>query len=150
MAVPSDALRSHNVFETIVSALVIVVALAFLVFFYASTGTGRFGSYELSARMADASGLDLNADIRVGGIKVGSVTGLTVMPKTYLAIVHFRVRDDLFLPVDSRLSITYPQMGNAYLTIQPGHSRSRMNPGGEFQLPANRPAKAVLKLSSAR
>src|ERR1019366_436721 len=85
MAVPSAALRSHNVFETIVSALVIVVALAFLVFFYASTGTGRFRSYVLSARMADASGLDLNADVRVGGIKVGSVTGLTVMPKTYLA-----------------------------------------------------------------
>jgi len=141
LAVPTAAaLRLHNGFETIVSALVIAVALAFLVFIQIRTGTGRLGSYELRAKMPSADGLKLNADVRVGGIKVGSITGLDVASKDYSAIVAFQIRDDLFLPTDSVLSVTSPGLGDPYLTIQPGHSRNRVAPGGVFPLPAGRAA----------
>jgi len=142
MAVPTAALRSNNAFEKIASALVIAVALGFLVFVYVRTGTGRLGSYELRAILPSADGLDKNADVRLGGIKVGSITGLAVASKNYRAIVRFQIRDDLFLPVDSSLNITYPQMGNPYLTIQPGHSRERVGPNGSFPAADRRSAKA--------
>lgn len=142
MAVPTAALRLHNAFETIVSALVIAVALAFLVFIQMRTGTGRLGSYELRAQMPSADGLTINADVRVGGIKVGSITGLTVAPGNYGAIVRFQLRDDLFLPSDSAFNVTSPGMGGAYLTIQPGHSQKRIAAGGEFPLPPGRSGKA--------
>jgi phospholipid/cholesterol/gamma-HCH transport system substrate-binding protein len=135
MAVPTAALRSHNTFETIVSAAVIAVALAFLGFIILRTGTGRLGSYALSASVPDATGLTVNADVRLGGVKVGAITGLDLEPGSYRAIVHFQIRDDLFLPVDSGLGITSPQMGNPYLSIQPGHSQNRIAPGGQFPAP---------------
>jgi phospholipid/cholesterol/gamma-HCH transport system substrate-binding protein len=135
MAVPNAALQSHKSFETIISALVVIIALGFLVFFYLQTGTGRLGSYELRARLPTADGLAVNADVRVGGIKVGSITDMMVAPRSYLAIVRFRIRDDLYLPVDSTLSITIPNMGSPYLTIQPGHSQARVAPDGEFPAP---------------
>src|SRR6516225_1466066 len=88
-------------FETILSTLIILVAVAFLVFVYASTGTGHFGSYPLALRLPTAAGLDVGRDVRVGGVKVGSISRLSLDPVSYSAIVEIIVRDDLSLPVDS-------------------------------------------------
>jgi phospholipid/cholesterol/gamma-HCH transport system substrate-binding protein len=131
VAIPTASLHAHNVFETIISALVIVVALVFFVFITVRTGTGRLGGYELQAKVPSVDGLTVNADVRVAGIKVGSITGLSVAPN-YLAIVRFRIRDDIFLPADSSLGVTFPGIGSPYLTIRPGHSPDRIVPGGEF------------------
>ena len=141
MALPAGTLRSNNSFETIIAALIVAVALGFLVFGYFQIWTGRFGSYELQANLPGADGLILSSDVRVSGLKVGAVTGLSVTNPNFRAHVRFRIRDDLFLPVDSSFTVTYPPMGNPYLTIQPGHSRRRALPGSVF----GRPDRSVLR-----
>jgi phospholipid/cholesterol/gamma-HCH transport system substrate-binding protein len=95
-----------NWFDTIISAFVIVLALAFLIFLYAQTGTGHFGSYSLTVRLPSAGGLEIGKDVRVGGVKVGSVSRLSLDPKTYSAVVEVSVRDDLLLPMDSTATVS--------------------------------------------
>jgi phospholipid/cholesterol/gamma-HCH transport system substrate-binding protein len=138
----SRRLRSDgNWFETIISALVILVALAFLIFLLERTGTGHLGSYSLTLRMPSAAGLDIGKDVRVAGTKVGTVTRLSLDGRDYSAIVEVSVRDDLFLPVDSTAQVTATTLGDVYLTINPGHAAHNVPPGGLLiAVPAHRSA----------
>ncbi|HUE65231.1 MAG TPA: MlaD family protein [Rhizomicrobium sp.] len=135
---PQGLRPAGNLFETIVSALVILVALAFLVFVYKQTGTGHFGSYSLTLRMPSAAGLDVGKDVRVGGVKVGSISHLSLDRKDFSAIVQFDMRDDLLLPADSTAAITSTPLGDVYLVINPGHAVRKVSPGGVLMQPGAR------------
>jgi len=133
-----------NWFETILSALVVVIAVAFTAFMYARTGTGHLGSYFLNLRMPSATGLDVGKDVRVGGVKVGAVSRLSLDGRDYSAIVQVSVRDDLFLPADSTAQVTVTPLGEVYLTINPGHATRSIPPGGMLiAVPTKRPARAA-------
>lgn len=124
-----------NWFDTIISALVILLALAFLIFLYAQTGTGHFGSYSLIVRLPSAGGLEIGKDVRVGGLKVGSVSRLSLDPRTYSAVVEVSVRDDLPLPMDSTATVSSTVMGEVYLVIAPGHAARTVRAGGTLAAP---------------
>ena len=134
MALPvaRGTLRTGNVFETIVSGLVIAVAIAFLAFMVVRTGTGHIGSYALRIRMADAGGLSIGSEVRLSGTKVGSVAGLWLNPADYSAIVTVRLRDDLVLPVDSLAGVSSSALGEVFLAITPGHASRTVPPDGEL------------------
>ena len=134
MALPTarGTLRPGNIFETIVSGLVIVVAIAFLVFVTIRTGTGHLGSYSLRIRLADAGGLSIGSEVRLGGTKVGSVAGLWLNQPDYTATVQVRVRDDLALPVDSLAGVSSSALGDQFLAITPGHAVRTVPPDGEL------------------
>ena len=135
---------SENWFETILSAFVILVALGFLLFMQVRTGTGHFGSYSLTLRIPSAAGLDIGRDVRVGGVKVGSVSRLSLDGRDYSAMVDVTVRDDLFLPADSTAAVTVTALGDVYLTINPGHAARTVQPGGTLiAVPAKRRAPAA-------
>jgi phospholipid/cholesterol/gamma-HCH transport system substrate-binding protein len=137
---PQGLRPAGNWFETIVSTLVILAALAFLVFVYAQTGTGHLGSYSLTLRMPTAAGLDVGRDVRVGGVKVGSISRLSLDPRSYSAVVGVDVRDDLLLPTDSTAAITSTPLGDFYLVINPGHAARKIPPGGTLVQPGASPA----------
>jgi phospholipid/cholesterol/gamma-HCH transport system substrate-binding protein len=137
MAVPiprSAALQSGGPFENILSALVVAAAVAFLVFMLVRTGTGHLGSYPMTILLPDAAGLKLGTDVRLGGVKVGSVTGLA-LDSDYNAVVQVRVRDDLALPVDSSAGLASPVMGDVYLALKPGRAGKTVPAGGELSHP---------------
>ena len=119
LPIPRVSLKGGNVFETLISALVILVAIGFLVFIAVRTGTGHLGSYPLRVRVADASGLTVGSDVRLGGTD-------------YSAVVETDIRDDLALPVDSRASISTSTLSNPYLTISPGRASDMVRPDGEI------------------
>ena len=129
---PKVSLKGGNVFETLISALVIFVALGFLAFIVVRTGTGHLGSYPLRVRIADASGLVVGSDVRVGGTKIGTVRSLRLDKADYSAVIETDIRDDLALPVDSRASITTSTLGNPYLSISPGRAAEKVRPDCEI------------------
>ncbi len=133
LPVPRATLRPGNVFETIVSGLVVVVAVAFLTFVYVRTGTGHIGSYAMHIRLADAGGLSVGSEVRLGGTKIGSVTGLSLDQSDFSAVVGVSIRDDLALPVDSQAAVSSSVFGDAYLAITPGHADVKIAPGGELE-----------------
>ena len=114
-------------------ALVIVVASAFLFFAYTTTGTGSVGGYDVKARFSSADGIVTGTDVRLHGIKIGSVSSLTLDPKSYAAIVHLNIRNDVPIPDDSSVKITSSGiLGNSYLAIQPGGSDKVLAAGSEI------------------
>jgi phospholipid/cholesterol/gamma-HCH transport system substrate-binding protein len=129
---PNVTLKAGNVFETIVSGLVIVVSVLFVGFIVMRTGTGHLGSYDLQVRLADAGGVKVGSDVRLGGTKIGSVLNLRLDPADYSAVLNVRVRDDLALPVDSTAGISGSVLGEQYVAISPGHAEKKVQPGGEL------------------
>jgi phospholipid/cholesterol/gamma-HCH transport system substrate-binding protein len=138
LPIPRVSLKAGNVFETLISAMVILVAIGFLAFLVVRTGTGHLGSYPLRVRIADASGLMVGSDVRLGGTKIGSITALWLDKADYSAVVETEIRDDLALPVDSRASITTSTFSNPYLSISPGRATEKVRPDGEIGTKAAR------------
>jgi phospholipid/cholesterol/gamma-HCH transport system substrate-binding protein len=138
LPMPNASLRGGNIFETIVSSLVILVAIAFVAFLVARTGTGHLGNYDLQIRMADAGGVKPGSDVRLGGTKIGSVLSLRLDPADYSAVLDVRVRDDLALPVDSTAGISGSALGEQFVSITPGHAQKKVQPGGQLGAPMRR------------
>ena len=123
----------NNTVETLIGAIVVVVAAAFLFFAYTNTGSGSVSGYDVKARFTSADGIAPGTDVRLHGIKIGTVSGLTLDPKTFMAIADLSIRNDVQLPDDSAVKITSSGLlGNSYIAIQPGGSDKNLKPGGEL------------------
>ena len=123
----------NNTVETLIGALVVTVAVAFLFFAYTTTGSGSVGGYDLQARFSSADGIVTGTDVRLHGIKVGTVSTLSLDPKSYAAIVHLNIHNDVPIPDDSSIKITSTGiLGNSYLAIQPGGSDAMLKAGGQI------------------
>ena len=123
----------NNVSETVIGAVVVVAAAIFLLFAYLHTSSGGVSGYELNARMPKVDGLGVGTDVRLAGIKIGSVSDLTLDPKTYLVTVHMNIRDDIKIPADSSLLVTSAGiLGSSYLSITPGGDDKMLAAGGYF------------------
>ena len=123
----------RNVAEVLVGALVLVVAAGFLV--YALTQSGRAGTtgYPLKASFDHIDGLTVGSDVRLAGVKVGSVTREEIDPKTYNAVVTLSVRDGLEIPKDSSAEVLSASLlGGEYLSIGPGGDSAMLKPGESF------------------
>jgi phospholipid/cholesterol/gamma-HCH transport system substrate-binding protein len=127
-------MQQNNVAETLIGAVVIAVAVGFLAFAYLRTGSGSLSGYEINARLPKADGLSVGTDVRLAGIKIGTVTDLTLDPKTYLVTVHMSIRNDIKLPVDSSVLVTQAGfLGGQYLSITPGGDEKMMTAGSFFE-----------------
>ncbi|MBL4640041.1 MAG: outer membrane lipid asymmetry maintenance protein MlaD [Kordiimonadaceae bacterium] len=112
---------SSNLVESIVGAVVLVVAGWFLLFAYERTNMATVDGYTLSARFDRIDGLNVGSDVRVAGIKVGTVVDSVLDVKSYQAIVSFSVKTGIDLPLDTAAAITSESiLGGSYLALLPG------------------------------
>lgn len=124
---------ARNAVEIGVGAAVLAVAVGFLVFAADSASLGAAPTYELSANFQKADGVSTGGDVRLAGVRIGSVTALDLDPQTYEARVSMAIRDSVKLPEDSSAVIaTDGLLGGAHVAIQPGGSEFMMEPGGVF------------------
>lgn len=123
-----------NLLETLMGAVVLIVALAFLAFAYEGSQVRVEAGYTVTGKFGNASGVSLGSDVRVGGIKVGVVSGLSLDPNTYEAVVAMQIRQDTRLPVDSSASITSNGLlGEKYIQITPGSDDKMLADKGRLQ-----------------
>ncbi len=123
----------RNAIEPILGALVLVAAVAFLVFAYNRAGSRSFSGYPLVARFSSVDGLENGGDVRIGGVKVGQVTSITIDPETYLAQVHVIVEPKVKLPTDTVASIASDGLlGGKYVGLLPGSSDDMLKPGARI------------------
>ena len=120
----------RGIAEVLTGAVVLVVAAGFLAFAVAHSGRSTASGYMLNARFEHIDGLNVGADVRIAGVKVGSISGETIDPRTYQAIVDFSVRDDVKIPKDSSAEITSESLlGGKYLSLSPGGDEAMLQPG---------------------
>jgi len=124
----------RNVFETIVGAVVLLVAAGFLYIAYSS---GQLGAPSdgtvLTARFDRVDGLSVGGDVRVSGLKVGTITEQHIDLKTYQAEVVMSIDSGLKLPKDSTAEIIGDGLlGGKYLALIPGGSDEYLTSGGRI------------------
>ncbi len=122
-----------NAAETLIGAAVLAVAGGFLIY---AAGTANVnagaGGYELVAKFRKAEGIDVGGDVRIAGVKVGSIAGMELDPDTYFAKVTFMVDKKVKVPDNSLAKITSASLlGNSYIAIDPGGSDLMLEPGEE-------------------
>ena len=126
-------MNQNNTVETIIGAIVVAIAVAFIVFAYRSTSAGGIGGYEITAKMARVDGISVGTDVRLSGIKVGTVSDLTLNPN-FLVTVHLRIRNDIQIPDDSSLIVTSSGLlGSSYVSISPGGDDTMLKDGGQIR-----------------
>jgi len=126
-------MSNNNTVETLIGAIVVAVAAVFLFYAYTSTGSGSVAGYEVTARFSSADGINPGTDVRLHGIKIGTVSSLTLDPKTYYAIAHLSISKGVNVPDDSAVKITSSGfLGSNYVAIQPGGSNTMVAQGGEL------------------
>ena len=125
---------ASNAAETLIGAAVLAAAGGFLVYAANTADLGRGSSgYEVVAKFRKAEGIGVGGDVRIAGVKVGSISGMALDPKTYQAKVTMVVETDVKLPDDSSAKITSSSLlGDSYVAIDPGASDAMLEPGDEI------------------
>ena len=120
----------RNFAEVLIGAVVLLVAAGFLAYAIAHSGRTTASGYLLYAKFDHIDGLSVGSDVRIAGVKVGSVASTSLDPKTYQAVVGLSVADDVKLPKDSSAVITSESLlGGKYLSLQPGGDETVLQPG---------------------
>ena len=126
---------NNSFVETLIGAAVLVIAGAFFFYAYNRTDTGTVSGYQLIAKFDRIDGISSGSDVRLSGIKVGTVTGMELDQKTYRALVHMSIASDIKVPDDSSIRVaTVGLLGGSYLSISPGGSDTMMAANGEFSV----------------
>ncbi|WP_417807886.1 outer membrane lipid asymmetry maintenance protein MlaD [Thioclava sp.] len=125
---------SENRTEIVTGAVVLVVALGFLVWAGRGIGLGpEGGSYPLHASFRSIGGVIAGTDVRLAGVKVGTVTDVSLNPKTFFADTTITVKDSVKLPEDTVIAVTQDGlMGSNYIELIPGGAMDDLKPGDEI------------------
>lgn len=118
--------------ETLWGALVLAVAVVFAVYVHSIVGMQNQGAtYDVQAKFTAVDGINVGSDVRIGGVKVGTVATQTLDPDTYNAVLTLRLDNAVKLPTDSEARITSGSLiGGAYVQLVPGGSADVLGNGG--------------------
>jgi phospholipid/cholesterol/gamma-HCH transport system substrate-binding protein len=123
-----------NVIETVMGAVVLVVAAVFLFFAYSTSQVREVHGYDVTAQFDRVDGIRDGGDVRISGIKVGSITSETLDPRTFLADVHMSIDPSIKLPDDTVAEIiSAGLLGDKYMSLVPGGSDKTIPPGGRIK-----------------
>ena len=121
--------------EIVAGAAILAVAVGFAL--YAVQGSGMVGaaeSYPLTASFRSVEGVTVGTDVRLAGVKVGTVTALSLNPETYFADAVISMRKDVVVPTDSSILISSEGLlGGTFVEVQPGGALEMLEPGGEIE-----------------
>jgi phospholipid/cholesterol/gamma-HCH transport system substrate-binding protein len=123
--------------ETLTGLLVAVVAGGFLTYAVAQAGGvgAARGSYPITARFDQASGITVGSDVRLAGVKIGAVRELALDNETYEAKVTLGLNPGVKVPEDTSAKITSDSLlGGAYIALIPGGAADPLPPGGEIEI----------------
>ena len=125
----------ESLFETLIGVLVVAVAGVFLFFsLQQRSDASPRDSYTLTAKFNRVDGISTGSDVRMAGVKVGTVSDIKLDPKTYKALVTFTMKNGIKVPDDSTAQVLSDGLlGGAYLGIMVGGSFGYIEPGGQIE-----------------
>ena len=123
-----------NLIESVMGAVVLVVAALFLFFAFNTSQLRAVPGYELVADFERVDGVREGGDVRISGIKIGSIVGETLDSKTFLARLRLSIDPSVKLPDDTVAEIVSAGLlGDKYLSLVPGGSEKVLPPGGRIK-----------------
>ena len=123
-----------NLIETLMGTVVIVVAAIFMLFAYSKADFGTVDGYTVKAKFDRIDGINVGGDVRLSGIKVGTVVDEILDPNTYFAVVTLSIDNGIKLPKDTSAACTSSGLlGDKYLNLSPGADEQMIAEGGEIE-----------------
>lgn len=123
----------HNLVETMVGAFVIAVSAIFLSYGYSVSDMSPKSGYKLIAEFDRIDGLTVGSDVRMSGIKVGTVIDQELNKQNFYATVTLSINDDIELPDDTSAKITMEGLlGGNYVSLTPGGGFDLLTDGDEI------------------
>ena len=120
----------RNMLETVMGAIVLLTAVAFVSLAYEAANIRGTNGYELEAEFGATGGLSVGDDVRISGIKVGRISRQELDPVTYAARIVMSLDERIRIPADSSARITAASLlGGNYLELIPGADEDMMQPG---------------------
>lgn len=120
----------RNAVETMLGAVVLLVAGMFVYFAYTTAQVQTVKGYNIKANFFKIGGLTTGSDVRMSGIKVGTVTDSKLDPVTFDAVVSMSILAEVKLPIDSIASIgSEGIVGGKYISLSPGASKETLKNG---------------------
>lgn len=125
---------SRSLVETLLGAAVLAVAIGFVVFAYTRSSVATVSGYEITARFDRVDGLADGADVRIGGIKIGSVIEQRLDPASYRAVLRMSIEESVRLPADSTAAVASEGLlGGKFIDVQPGGADAMLADGGRIE-----------------
>ncbi len=118
--------------ETLVGAIIIALALGFFTYAYKTAGLSATNAagYHVSAEFDNASGVAIGSDVRIAGIKIGTVTGQSLNPKSFQARVEMVISPSISLADDTSAKIASEGLlGANFVSLEPGGADERLKEG---------------------
>jgi len=123
-----------NLVETLMGAVVLAVAGVFLAFAYTTADIRPVRGYTVTAKFKAIDGVRLGTDIKISGIKVGTVVAQRLDPESFEAVLTFAIDAAVKLPTDSSAQVTSEGLlGGTYIALQPGADDRNLANGGEIK-----------------
>lgn len=121
--------------EVVAGAVVLAVAVGFLAWSMQTAGWGAGGeTYPLVASFRAVDGISVGSEVRLGGVKVGTITDLKLNPQTFFADAVIAVDRAIELPTDSAILISSEGLlGGNYVELVPGGMPDVLAPGDEIE-----------------
>jgi ABC-type transporter Mla subunit MlaD len=116
---------------------IIVLGIAVYLSYIAANGLPFVATYRVNVQVANADEVSKNADVRIGGARVGQVLTITPEPRSrnwphpYAQLGLSLQRSAAPLPPDTHYTIRLSSvLGGKYVELYPGHSRAAGVPDG--------------------
>lgn len=120
----------QNLFEVVVGTFVLFSAIYFFFFSFNKSGISTSTTYQVLAKFENVDGVSSGSDIKIAGVKVGSVNGETIDPETYQAVLKLDINKNIQLPKDSSAKIlSSGLLGGKYIGIEIGADEEMLKDG---------------------
>ena len=133
-----------NPIEAILGFGVLIFAGLFLFFASTHIDVRPVDGYKLSASFTKVGGLEMGADVRINGIKVGSVTKIELNSETYMAEIELTIKNEVLLPLDTVASVADAGiMGDKYIRLDIGKKSQKISVDGSGKLANTKPYRSL-------
>ena len=123
--------NQYKSIEIIVGFLIVLITLMLLffgIFNFLSEKTNNYNKY--LAEFSASDGIIICSDVRLAGVKIGSVSNLNLNKETYLATVEISVDKTIKIPEDTEANISSDGLlGEKYVSLNVGGSDVMLDNG---------------------
>ncbi len=124
----------NNVIETILGGVVLIVAGLFISFAISTANLNKVKGYAVTANFSNIGGIAEGQDVRISGVKIGSVESISLNSDTYLAEVTLAIDPTVQLPIDTVAKVSSEGLlGGKYMSLEPGGADDMLQDGEQIQ-----------------
>lgn len=125
---------AENRAELVAGAGVVAVAAGFLIYMMSGNLSAPSGTYALTASFRSAEGISVGSDVRLAGVKVGTITDMKLNPQTFFADIAVALDSTVQLPTDSAILISSEGLlGGNFVEIIPGGADENLIAGDQIE-----------------